>query len=67
MTEQKTTEDETYFINDVQASKRLGVSRITMQNWRARGEGPPFYKISRRVIYDWNEVEAWARSKRQGG
>jgi hypothetical protein len=31
----------------------------TLRYWRWHGEGPPSFKIGRRVMYDRADVEAW--------
>ncbi len=31
----------------------------TWEWWRRVGKGPPYYKVSRRVLYKWSEVEEW--------
>jgi len=36
----------------------------TLQVWRCRGGGPPFYKIGRLVRYRLSEVEAFIDSRR---
>jgi predicted DNA-binding transcriptional regulator AlpA len=38
---------------------RLGISHRTLENWRSRGEGPPFHKLGGRVIYDSEDVDEW--------
>jgi excisionase family DNA binding protein len=41
-------------------AERLSVTRHALYKWRARGDGPPFIKISRRkVLYRLADVEAW--------
>ena len=34
----------------------------TLRYWRHQGEGPPSFKLGRRVLYDRAEVEAWIES-----
>ncbi|MBZ0089746.1 MAG: helix-turn-helix domain-containing protein [Thermoanaerobaculia bacterium] len=34
-------------IDTKQAAQRLGVSPRTVENWRVRGDGPPFLRLSR--------------------
>lgn len=38
---------------------RLGLHHNTLIKWRITGNGPPFIKVGRRVVYRWWEVEAW--------
>jgi hypothetical protein len=30
-----------------------------LANMRLRGEGPPYFKLSRRVLYDVKDLEEW--------
>lgn len=48
-------------INEDKAAKHLSVSKRTLRNWRVRGGGPPFVKISARCIrYRAADLDAWA-------
>ena len=38
---------------------RLGFSVRTLQQWRVKGEGPPFIKLGASVRYDPAAVDAW--------
>lgn len=45
---------------DSRATARiLGLSPITLQQLRARGDGPPFFRIGRTVRYRLGDVIAW--------
>ena len=53
-------------------SQMTGVSANTLRYWRCIGEGPPSFKIGRRVAYRRAEVEKWlaeqeAATRREGG
>jgi len=37
-------------LTDVEVSALLGVSRITLANWRCEGKGPRFRKIGERMV-----------------
>lgn len=52
------------YVDDRQLSKRTPISRVTWQTWRSKGEGPPFYKIGRRCLYKWSDVESWLETRR---
>lgn len=54
------------FINDVEVARRTSIQRGTLQIWRGKGEGPPFFRAGRRVLYDWKQVEAWIRARQVG-
>ena len=47
-----------------QAAHWLGVSVRTLEDWRARGEGPPYYKVGGGVRYSIAELEAWFVGRR---
>jgi predicted DNA-binding transcriptional regulator AlpA len=44
------------------AAAYLGVSKSWLDKKRLDGAGPPYLKLGRRVVYDLNELEAWAAS-----
>lgn len=49
------------------AAPLLGITPETLENWRARGEGPPFYKTPGRtgkVLYDPADIAAWRNQHR---
>ena len=51
-------------ISEKQAAKYLSLSPRTLRNWRVRGGGPPFVRISARCIrYRPEDLEAWADGK----
>lgn len=47
-----------------QAALLLGLGRRTLENWRCRGEGPPFLKIGRTVRYAPSDLAHWLESRR---
>lgn len=51
------------FVDEQFVSAETGLSRKTLQDWRYRGYGPPFHKLSDgprgRVRYHWPTVKAW--------
>jgi len=53
-------------LTETEAGERLGFSIRTLQGWRIRGGGPPFFKISARAIrYRASDLEAWLLSRRR--
>ena len=38
------------FVSAVEAARILGVSPKTIDNWRWKGQGPPYHKIGRRLV-----------------
>jgi hypothetical protein len=47
------------------AARFLRISPRTLERMRWAGEGPPFLKIGRKVLYDREDLLAWARSHRR--
>ncbi len=48
-----------------EAAAHLRVSLQTLAKWRVSGDGPPYLKFGRRVLYDFNDLEAWAAGRRR--
>lgn len=46
-------------------AEHINVSESHLNNMRVRGDGPPFVKMGRKVLYDLNEVDAWLCQKRR--
>jgi excisionase family DNA binding protein len=44
----------------------LGVPVSTLYVWRQRGEGPPGFKVGKRVRYRASDVVAWLEQQRRG-
>lgn len=50
-----------------EAGKIIGAAPITMAQWRLRGEGPPFYRPSRRAVrYRLGDLLAWRDARTVG-
>jgi excisionase family DNA binding protein len=47
-----------------QTAEYLHVSVDTLYRWHGHGEGPPCYRVSRKLRYIREEVEAWVRAGR---
>ena len=42
----------------------FGIKSKTLQNWRYKGKGPPFYKLGHKlIVYKYEEVEKWLQKK----
>jgi predicted DNA-binding transcriptional regulator AlpA len=48
-----------------QAAQYLGISASTLNKYRVFGGGPAFCKLSRVVVYDPNDLDAWLASCRR--
>ena len=51
-------------INEGEAARFLGYSVRTLQNWRVRGGGPAFVKVSSRSVrYRRRDLNQWADAR----
>ena len=46
-----------------EAAQKLGISPHTLDAWRAKGFGPQYRKIGRRVLYERNDLVVWASNQ----
>ena len=44
-------------------AERIGFSVRTLQSWRLRGDGPPYFKIHASVRYRPDLTDAWIESQ----
>jgi predicted DNA-binding transcriptional regulator AlpA len=52
------------FLQTPDAAAHLGFAAGTLEKMRVRGDGPPYLRLSpRRVVYDADKLDAWARSR----
>jgi len=52
------------YIRPRHAAERIGVSTSTLAQWRCRGEGPPFAKLSATVVvYDADALDKWVSQR----
>ena len=56
MTETHSNADKV-FIDTQELAKRWGKSPRTLENWRGKDEGPNYYKIGGKVLYDLAEIK----------
>lgn len=54
-------------LNQIELSRRWGLSPRTLERWRRLGQGPRFLKIGGRVLYRLEDVEAVEAARLQGG
>lgn len=54
-------------LSAVQVATLLGVSLALLTRWRASHQGPPYYRLGRRVLYSRAELETWLAAQRVGG
>ena len=48
-----------------EAARYLGLSPKTLQRMRVTGEGPPYVKARRRVIYDRLDLDDWTAKRKR--
>jgi|TARA_S200002703_G_scaffold92703_2_gene80118 phage terminase Nu1 subunit (DNA packaging protein) len=53
------------FIDQGQLAERWKRSERTLENWRSRGIGIPYYKIGGKVLYDFADVTAYESEQLQ--
>ena len=46
------------------AANYLGYSKSTLEKKRVTGEGPPFIRLGRAVVYDTRDLDAWLVARR---
>lgn len=52
------------YIDVKETARRYGVSVSFLAKMRMKNQGPPFYKLGARVLYNPEEVSAWVNSRR---
>ncbi|GGN51676.1 hypothetical protein GCM10012285_42020 [Streptomyces kronopolitis] len=53
------------FLNLPQAAEYLGLSPNTLYVWRHRRQGPPSFRMGRRVMYRIAALDEWVRVQEQ--
>jgi len=53
------------FLRPRDVAARTGYAVATLAAMRCRGDGPPFRKVNRAVVYNWGECLAWLGKARQ--
>ena len=51
-------------VDEKTLGETLGLSERTLQDWRVRGCGPPYYQFGRSIRYCLEEVYEWMRQYR---
>jgi predicted DNA-binding transcriptional regulator AlpA len=62
---QPSHKSETAFLKLPKAAEYLGISPNTLYVWRHRRQGPPSFRMGRRVMYRITVLDAWVRSQEQ--
>ncbi|PQM45712.1 hypothetical protein C1Y40_04156 [Mycobacterium talmoniae] len=45
-----------------QVAEFLGISPVTLAQWRQQGRGPRWARVGRWIRYDWADVRAWVQA-----
>ncbi|MDE0408899.1 MAG: helix-turn-helix domain-containing protein [Alphaproteobacteria bacterium] len=53
------------YLGPEEAGAYLGLSPKTLQRMRVTGEGPPYVKARRRVIYDRLDLDEWTAKRKR--
>ncbi|MBF0140971.1 MAG: helix-turn-helix domain-containing protein [Magnetococcales bacterium] len=51
--------DDQHFLRTIPAARFLGVGKSTLEKWRIAGNGPPFAKLGKTVLYRRIDLETW--------
>lgn len=51
------------YVTAPELARDLDIHIITLQRWRAKGEGPAFYVVGGRIRYDKQALAAWKKEK----
>jgi excisionase family DNA binding protein len=49
-------------LTQTELAELIRVSERTLERWRVQGDGVPFVKLGRRVLYRRTDVEEWIAS-----
>lgn len=52
-------------LTEREVASLLGVSHRTVQDWRRRGVGPPFWKMGRSVRYATSDLQQWLETQQK--
>lgn len=55
------SETKSPFLTTPEAAGYLRLSPATLESWRCRGDGPPFRKLGRLVVYARQDLESFAQ------
>ena len=53
------------YLGTKEAAAYLGLSAKTLEKLRVTGEGPPYAKAGRRVIYDRRDLDRWVAKRKR--
>jgi hypothetical protein len=53
------------FLTVQEAAAFLRLSAVTLNRWRTEGQGPPYRKFGRRVLYGQSDLIGWAENQKR--
>lgn len=56
---------EIVFLTVQEAAAFLRLSAVTLNRWRTEGQGPPYRKFGRRVLYGQPDLIGWAENQKR--
>jgi predicted DNA-binding transcriptional regulator AlpA len=64
MSTQRATAEQRY-LRTPAAAARLGAAAQTLERWRIEGSGPPFVRLSSKLVtYDVEDLDAWCAARK---
>lgn len=51
-------------VDSHEAAEITGYAHESLANMRCKNEGPPYYKIGKKVVYDLAELKKWMQERR---
>lgn len=57
--------NESPFVKTPEAAEYLRLRPATLERWRTVGEGPPYRKLGRRVVYAIEDLQRFVRERRR--
>ena len=59
------TDPTAYRLRTAAAAAYIGSTKSTLEKMRVSGDGPPFMKLGRVVVYDTSDIDSWLASRRR--
>jgi len=53
------------YFRTIDAASYCGMAKSTLEKLRVTGDGPPYLKIGRTVVYDAADLDEWLATKRR--
>jgi hypothetical protein len=53
------------YMDEAECAAGLGIAPITLARWRGLKKGPPYTRVSRRILYHRQGTKAWVAAQEQ--